>query len=92
MAAALEAAKDSIYRLTLEQDDLERVAERESVTLETDEQVKAWLVASLPFDYFSHKQLREVVSRVTDSLYQLTPELSGRLGWSSSRSARRLSD
>lgn len=80
MAAALEAAKDSIYRLTLEQDDLQRVGERESVTLETDEQVKAWLVASLPFDYFSQKQLREIVGRVTERLYQLTPELSGRLG------------
>ncbi len=80
MAAAIKAAKDSIYRLTLEQDDLERVAERESVTLETDEQVKAWLVASLPFNYFSQKQLREIVGRVTERLYQLTPELSGRLG------------
>lgn len=80
MAAALEAAKDSIYRLTLEQDDLERVAERESVILETDEHVKAWLVASLPFDYFSQKQLREIVSRVTERLYQLNTELSGRLG------------
>jgi len=80
MTAALEAAKDSIYRLTLEQDDLERVAEREAVTMETNEQVKAWLVASLPFDYFSQKQLREVVSRVDERLNQLTPELSGRLG------------
>ncbi|MDE2058619.1 MAG: DEAD/DEAH box helicase family protein, partial [candidate division NC10 bacterium] len=80
MVTALEAAKDSIYRLTLEQDDLEPVAERESVTLETDEQVKAWLVASLPFDYFSQKQLREIVGRVTERLYQLTPELSDRLG------------
>jgi type III restriction enzyme len=80
MATALKAAKDSIYRLTLEQEDLERVAERESVVLESDEQVKAWLVASLPFDHFSHKQLREVVSRVTERLYQLNPELSGRLG------------
>ena len=80
MATALEAAKDSVYRLTLEQADLERVAERESVTLETDEQVKAWLVASLPFDYFSHKQLREIVSRAAERLYQLTPKLSGRLG------------
>jgi type III restriction enzyme len=80
MAAALEAAKDSMYRLTLGQDDLERVTERESMTLETDEQVKAWLVASLAFDYFSHKQLRETVNRVTDRLYQLTPELAGRLG------------
>ena len=80
MATALAAAKDSVYRLTLEQDDLERVAERESVTLETDEQVKAWLVASLPFDYFSQKQLREIVSRVAERLYQLTRELSCRLG------------
>ena len=80
MATTLEAAKDFVYRLTLEQDDLERVAEREAVTLETDEQVKAWLVASLPFDYFSQKQLREVVARVAERLYQLTPEISGRLG------------
>jgi hypothetical protein len=80
MTAALEAAKDSIYRLTLEQDDLERVAERDAVTLETDEQVKAWLVASLPFDFFSQKQLRDVVSLVVERLYQLTPELSKRLG------------
>jgi type III restriction enzyme len=80
MATALEAAKDSVYRLTLEQDDLERVAERESVTLETDDQVKAWLVASLPFDHFSQKQLRVVVSQVAERLYQLNPDLSGRLG------------
>jgi hypothetical protein len=38
------------------------------------------LVASLPFDHFSQKQRREIVSRVTERLYQLTPELSGRLG------------
>ena len=80
MAAALKASKDSFYRLTLEQDDLERVAERESVSLEIDEQVKAWVVATLPFDYFSQKQLREVVDRVTERLHRLAPELSGRLG------------
>ncbi len=80
MVTALEAAKDSVYRLTLEQDDLERVAERESVTLDTDDQVKAWLVASQPFDHFSQKRLREVVHRATERLYQLTQELSGRLG------------
>ena len=38
------------------------------------------LVGSQPFDHFSHKQLREIVSWVTERLYQLTPELSGRLG------------
>lgn len=76
---ALEAAKDSVYRLTLEQDDLETVAERESIALDTDDQVKAWLVASLPFDHFSQKQLREVVNRVCERLYRVTPDISGRL-------------
>src|SRR5206468_9793160 len=80
MSAALEAAKDSLYRLTLEQEDLEHVGEREAAIMETDEQVKAWLVASLPFDHFSHKQLRDVVSRATDRLYKDNSDLSGRLG------------
>ncbi len=80
MATALDAAKDSIYRITLEQYDLESVTERASVTLETDEQVKAWLVASLPFEYFSHKQLREVVNQVIERLCQLNQDLSGRFG------------
>jgi type III restriction enzyme len=38
------------------------------------------LVASLPFEHFSHKQLREIVTRVTDCLYKLTPELKDRMG------------
>ena len=79
LAAALEAAKESVYRLTLEQDDLERVDERETLALETDEQAKAWLVASLPFEHFSQKQLREIVNRVIDRLYELTPDVIGRL-------------
>lgn len=79
MAATLDAAKDSVYRLTLEQDDLETVAERESIALDTDDQVRAWLVASLPFDHYGQKQLREVVNRVCERLNQLTPQISGRL-------------
>ena len=80
MSQALAAAKDSFYRLTLEQANLERVEERDAAVLETDDQVKAWLVASLGFDHFSHKQLREVVDRVTERLWQVNPDLSGRLG------------
>ncbi len=80
MSVALAAAKDSFYRLTLEQDTLEPVEERQGTTLETDEHVKAWLVSSLPFDYFSHKQLREVVRQVVERLYRATPDLPGRLG------------
>jgi len=77
---ALAGAKDSFYRLTLEQSELESVEEREVAILETDDQVKAWLVASLAFDHFSHKQLRQVVGRVTECLFQVNPELPRRLG------------
>lgn len=38
------------------------------------------LEASLPFEHVSHKQLREIARRVTERLYQLTPEPSGGLG------------
>jgi type III restriction enzyme len=71
-------AKDSLYRLTLEQD-LERIEEHDAAVLEDDEQVKAWLVASLSFDYFSFKQLREVVDRVVQKLYKVNPDLTGKL-------------
>ena len=54
----LASAKDLFYRISLEQEDAEHIGERQAVSLESDEQVKAWLVANLSFDYFSHKQLR----------------------------------
>ncbi len=74
---ALASAKDQFYRITLEQEAPERVEERAAVSLEEDAQVKAWLVANLPFDYFSHKQLREIVGRVTERLCQVNPGLAG---------------
>lgn len=80
MSSALKTALDSFYRLTLEQDTLERVEERETVVLETDEQVKAWLVASLSFDHFSYKQLRHVVGQAVERLFQVNRDLPGRLG------------
>jgi len=80
VSAALASATDSFYRLTLGQDSIERVEEREATIIETDEQVQGWLVASLPFDYFSHKQLRTIVERTRTSLYGATPHLVGKLG------------
>ncbi len=80
MSTALAAAKDSFYKLTLEQDALESVGEQELALQETDEQVKAWLVASLPFEYYSHKQLRDVVGQATEWLTKNNREASGRLG------------
>jgi len=80
LAEEMTRTKDYYFRLNLEQDVLESVGERDDATLETDEQVMSWLVASLPFEYFSHKQLRVVVNRVRDHLCQVHPELIGRLG------------
>ncbi len=79
LADALTRVKDSFYRLTLDHD-LERVDESANITLENDNQVLSWLVASLPFEQFSHKQLRVVANQVRDGLYRANPELQGRLG------------
>jgi type III restriction enzyme len=76
----LTAAKDQFYRITLEQDDVERVDERRATLIDSDEAIKAWLVANLPFDYFSQKQLREVVARATARLVAKYAELSSQLG------------
>jgi type III restriction enzyme len=80
MAEALAKAQDSFYRITLDQDELERVGKQEIEVFETDEQVAAWLVASLPFDQFSQKQLKVVIDRVRSYLYEANPDLVGRLG------------
>lgn len=80
LSDALRSATDSYYRLTLDQENLEKIEEHESVILETDEQVMAWLVAGLPFDEFSYKQLRYVVSKVVDVILKASPDLAGRLG------------
>lgn len=80
VSVALASAADSFYRLTLGQDSIEHIEERETTSLETDEQVKSWLVGSLPFEHFSHKQLRAIVDRAGACLYAATPQLGGKLG------------
>jgi type III restriction enzyme len=80
LAAEAARTKDYYFRLNLDQDVLESVGERDAAVLESDEQVISWLVASLPFEQFSHKQLRVVVSRACERLSQANPELCGRLG------------
>jgi len=80
LSQELAAAKDSFYRITLDQDDFEPVEQRPAAVLETDEQVKRWLVASLSFDYYSYKQLREIVQRATQELLNRMPEIVGQLG------------
>ena len=74
----LAKAKDSIYRVTIDQD-LQRVDEQEAVSSENDEQVTAWLVASLSFDYFSFKQLRVIVDSVAEQLLKKNKKLKDNL-------------
>jgi type III restriction enzyme len=76
----MDKAKDFYYRATLGQRKLEALGQQEAGYHETDEVVRAWLVASLPYDYFSFKQLRIVVENFTARLCQLNPALKGLLG------------
>jgi len=80
LTGELAAAKDSFYRLGLGQDHLETVDERALALLEDDEQVQAWIVASLPFDHFSFKQLRDITGKVIERLADRNKGLRGKLG------------
>ncbi|HZL35113.1 MAG TPA: DEAD/DEAH box helicase family protein [Tepidisphaeraceae bacterium] len=67
MAQAMAEAKDRFYRIILGAD-LLREEESEAAHIEGDAATQAWIAASLPFDYFSHKQLRRIVRRVCEKL------------------------
>jgi len=75
----MDKAKDFFYRATIGVR-LDAVGVEESGYHETDDVVKAWLVASLPYDYFSFKQLRIVVENFAGRLCEVNPALKGRLG------------
>ncbi|MGI9014589.1 MAG: DEAD/DEAH box helicase [Phycisphaerales bacterium] len=79
LADELEKAKDRFYRMTLGEA-ISREYETDVDLEESDEQIKAWLTASLPFDYLSFKQLRRVVHGVCDVLIASELDLGGRLG------------
>lgn len=79
LSAELREARDQFYRIGLEQEAVQRVKESAAASLETDEQVRAWLVANLPFDHFSAKQLRAVVQQITERLGKVNPDLPGKL-------------
>jgi type III restriction enzyme len=67
LAAAMAAAKDRFYRISIGGDIL-RESEAETDHIENDGAARAWIVASLSFDYLSHKQLRRIVDRVYQKL------------------------
>jgi len=72
------AAKDTYYQMTLGQD-IERLGDLPTEIVDTDEQVKRWLVANLPFEFFSQKQLRVVAEKVLDGLLDSNPGLAGKM-------------
>lgn len=78
MAAALKDAKDRFYRISLGAE-LMREEETEADHFESDAATQAWIVASLPFDYLSHKQLRRIVARVCKKLVASELSLKDRL-------------
>jgi len=81
LAGAVKEAKDNFYRMTIGED-IEKDYETEADLVESDEKVRAWLVASLPFSYLSYKQLRRIVDRVYRRLIEceLSAMVEGRLG------------
>jgi type III restriction enzyme len=78
LAAELKAAKDRFYRMTLGAE-LLRENETEVDHFESDAATRAWIVASLPFDYLSHKQLKVIVERVYARLLETELSLRDRL-------------
>lgn len=58
----------------------ETVGEDEADFFEPDATVLAWLVASLPYEHFSFKQLRTVVEKFTAQLIKKQPALQDKLG------------
>lgn len=79
LQAELAAARESFYRLTLGQDQLENVGKEEAIEPESDERTRAWLVANLDFDHFSFRERRRIVDRGVDRVLELDKSLRGRV-------------
>lgn len=67
MADELKKAKDRFYTYNLGSE-LMREEETDADHVEGDAATMAWIVATLAFDYLSHKQLRRIVARVCEKL------------------------
>ncbi len=67
LAQDLKEAKDRFYRITLGQD-IQRDHESDTDPFEPDAAVRAWIVAGLPFEYLSYKQLNRIVESVYKAL------------------------
>lgn len=73
-------ARETYLRIELDVDDAQTVDQREILSLESDSQVSAWLVANLDFGFLGHRALRRVVERVVGRVLRVTPSLASNLG------------
>jgi type III restriction enzyme len=73
-----DRAKDFHYSASI--GEWKTIGEDEAEFFEKDETVLAWLVASLPYEHFSFKQLRLVVEKLTERLVKVYPPLKGKMG------------
>jgi type III restriction enzyme len=78
LAEELARAKDRFYQVTLGQAEMSVQDEFDADPIEGDAQICSWIVASLGFDFLSHKQLRRVVENVYAQLIK-SDMVSGRL-------------
>jgi type III restriction enzyme len=70
----LAAAKDYFYRVELGSGP-EKISELESVCLQSDDSVRNWMIANLPFDYYGFRERSDIVSGVFE---RLRSDLAGR--------------
>jgi type III restriction enzyme len=73
-----DKAKDFHYSASL--GEWRTVGEDEPDFFEKDETVQAWLVASLPYEHYSFKQLRTIVEKTAKRLCKVHPALEGKMG------------
>lgn len=76
LADEMERAKEVFYRITLGQQDLQAAGQRDLQSWEGDDGAKAWLVANLGFDHFSHKELRRIVESAVGRLRAVKDRLA----------------
>ncbi|MCB9866685.1 MAG: hypothetical protein H6816_08650 [Phycisphaerales bacterium] len=81
LAEVSAKANDRYYRWTLGQTELERDREVEIDQWEDDTRVLNWLIASLPYDHLSFKQLRRIVHHIFGRIHaaELEHTVDGRL-------------
>lgn len=78
LAEKLREAKDRFFKVNLGKAP-EEYKETEAGFVETDEQALAWMVATIRFDFLSHKQLKLIVRRVYERLCAAELQLENRL-------------